>query len=164
MPNRGERRHAQLVRYFHGDFDKIYKKTVLKGPHGVEVEPLSYLALYAAGDMPYTRLVPRDALQRRQAQQQALGFDFPVPAMGGRAHRLATRQGRRSSVDPDELNWAFATEETEVHDLPVIFVAWMRTVYGGHEHVSLWYPEMVPGDWALARFKQGVRTCLAGRA
>jgi hypothetical protein len=160
MPGRPERRHEKLVRYFRGDLDKIYKKTILKGPHGVEVEPISYLALYAAGDMPYARLIP-SALQRRQAQQQALGFNFPVPARGGRAHTPAMSQSRRSRVNPDELNWAITAEETELHDLPAIFIAWMQTIYGGHEQVSLWYPKMVPGNWALARFQQGILACLA---
>ncbi len=160
MPNRGERRHEQLVRYYRGEFDRIYKKTVLKGPHGVKVETISYLALYAEGDMSYLRIQPV-AVQKREAQQQALGLTLPAQPISPQARIAGTRQGRRSLVNLDDLNWNLATEETEKHDLPAIFVVWALTTYGGHEQVALWCPEMVPSDWALARFKQGIRNCLA---
>lgn len=157
MPTRAERRHEMLVRYFRGDYYRIYDRAILRGPQDVMVVPIAYLALYAAGDMPYACLLPQEALQRHVAQRQVLDFDCPAPTA---RHRLLGRRDR-SHVNSDELNWALATEKTELFDLPVIFVAWMRAVYGHRGQVSLWYPEVVPGGWALARFQQSVRKCRA---
>ena len=151
-------RHAQLVRFFQGEFgDQLFARTVLRGPTGrAKSEMLSYLALYADRNFPYVQLVPTGAPTSRQAARDALNMRFP-DEMAQAESKGARAVVAGSPANVDETIWELGAQQVGRFGLPVIFMSWMRVLQNSQPRVELWYPSMTQGRWALARFQSGLR-------
>ncbi len=163
MSNMGKQRHERLMRYLSdASSPELYHSAILLGPNGsTEVMALSYLALYAEGDMPYAQLLPPEALPLRSAQRQSLQLTFPPSKLGRRTPRLRSPEEAEAEGDVDKVLWTVSTQQMQKHGLPVMFMLWMRTISDQHDQISFWYSNRMPGSWALPQFQQRVRRSLA---
>ena len=150
-------RYERMAQFFAGAFgENIYTNTVLLGPSGPgKTNLLSYLALYANGDLPYAQAV-QQSIFRDVAHARVLRLSYPEEAARSEAQNArAVVKGEPAQVD--ETIWRLGVRQTDPLGLPVIFVTWMRRLADGQPQITLWYPSMTVGRWALARIKQAVR-------